>query len=310
MPLKKFVDWKPQLVAREEVSWQEQRDQSVRERKQLKPMTPNQAIYLEAIKKSTITICVGPAGTGKTWLACGLAAQMLQEGKVERIVLTRPLHECDEEVGTEPGMMMDKVAMMIQPMMDAFGDFLSKKEIKEYIESGILMVVPLAKMRGRTFHNAFIILDESQNSSARQMRMFLTRFGKNAKVVVNGDHTQSDLRPGVKNGIADAVSRLEPLRSPAIAIVRLYRQDIVRHPLIQLIDESYDSEQEEIQLGVWHNFKCPGCKKTNWVNNGAEDGTSDDAEICACWRCGNNFSLPWEDDVATGIFVHGHPRPQ
>jgi len=247
--------------------WQDLRDEAVQadveaKRVKAKGMTKNQSKYLNAIETSTVTICLGPAGTGKTYLACGRAAEMLRQGKVERIVITRPLVECDEEVGILPGDLSEKVGPFIQPMMDAFGDFLFPREIKDFIKEGKLLVVPLALMRGRTFKNAFVILDEAQNATFGQLRMFLTRFGLNSKVVINGDHTQSDLRdnhvPLIE--VVRKLARQPDIKYQPISIVRMYAEDIVRHAFIRWIDEALTGEkpkQEGRQVESSRSIDCP-----------------------------------------------------
>lgn len=271
--------------------WTEERDQSVLEdlqarhhRDELRPLTEGQGRYFKAIETSTITVCTGPAGTGKTYMAAGIAAQMLRANRIERIVISRPLAECDESVGTEPGTMMEKVAGMMQPLMEAFGDFFTRHELNRLAMEEKLMVVPLAKMRGRTFKNAVVILDEAQNATYRQLKMFLTRFGKGAKVIVNGDHSQSDLpRHGSMNPLLEVVTRFQRKPRKEVGIVTLGREDIVRHELIQWVDETL-SEPMSPKATYWVSAECPECNRRFHYEQYVEE---DDllVECCHCQAC-------------------------
>lgn len=206
----------------------------------VRPKTRNQGLYLDSMRDKIITMCHGPAGTGKTYMACGVAAQMMRAGKVARIVLTRPLLECDEELGFLPGGMGEKVAPMMRPFFDAFGDFFTPPELVDLVNKDRLEICPLAYMRGRTFRDAYCILDEAQNATRRQLKLFLTRFGGGyPRVVVCGDHTQSDLPVDLDgNPLLYAVDRL--WGDPDIGVVRFDAGDIVRHGLIQRIISRWD----------------------------------------------------------------------
>lgn len=289
------------MTKQAERHWSELREESVLEvyqtrSRQLRPLTANQAKYLKAVETSTVTLCTGPAGTGKSYMACGIAARMLREGRCERVVLSRPLAECDEEVGTEPGDMMDKVAGVMQPMLDALRDFVPRHELARLFREEKLAVVPLARMRGRTFHDSFVLLDEAQNATLRQLRMFLTRFGRNARVVVNGDHTQSDLPyRGRPNSLLEVIHRLSPGRHPSVAIVRLGRGDIVRHELIQHIEERLGPREgggEYHQQGGWKALPCPACKTALRYEAAAERA---EESVLRCCHCGAHVELLDED---------------
>lgn len=206
-----------------------------RRQEKLKPLTRNQEIYFKAVETSTVTICVGPAGTGKTYMACGIAAEMLKDGRIDRIVLARPLLACDEELGFLKGGLEEKVGPYVVPMLDAFDNFFTSRELVRHVEQETIEVCPLAIMRGRTFRRAVVILDEAQNATFGQLRMFLTRFGEGTRVVVCGDATQSDLPPRHGSPLVNVIDRL--WGHPDIAVVRLTRDDVVRHGLIQWIDE-------------------------------------------------------------------------
>jgi phosphate starvation-inducible PhoH-like protein len=188
------------------------------------------------VETSTVTFCVGPAGTGKTYMACGVAAQMLREGRIDSIIVARPLVDCDEELGFLPGDINEKVGPYVAPVMDSLSDFLTPKEMQEYVQKGKIIVVPLAVMRGRTFKRAFVIIDEAQNATFGQLRMALTRIGEGTRIVINGDIKQVDL--SCKAPLIAVLRRLmQPPRNPDIALVKMEREDVMRHPLVQFLDE-------------------------------------------------------------------------
>src|SRR5687767_14059631 len=195
------------------------------------PKTLGQKKYVEAIRKHDITLGIGPAGTGKTYLAMAMAVSHLKEGKVSRIILTRPAVEAGEALGFLPGDLYEKITPYLRPLHDALHDMLPPEEIQKDTERGIIEIAPLAYMRGRTLNHAFVILDEAQNSTMEQMFMFLTRLGLNSKAVVTGDITQIDLPPTKKSGLIEAQRVLRKVED--IAIVEFGRRDIVRHPLVQ-----------------------------------------------------------------------------
>jgi len=205
------------------------------------PKTLGQKRYLEAIQDHDITFGIGPAGTGKTFLAMTMAVIALKEEKVSRIVLTRPAVEAGEALGFLPGDLYEKLAPYLRPLHDALQDLLPMEEVQKQMERGIVEIAPLAYMRGRTLNNAFIILDEAQNSTAEQMLMFLTRLGFNSKAVITGDPTQIDLPPSKTSGIIEAKQALAKI--DGIALCELDKRDVVRHPLVQRIVQAYDDHR-------------------------------------------------------------------
>ena len=204
----------------------------------VKPKTIGQTQYIEAIKNNTVTLGVGPAGTGKTYLAVACAVQAFREKRVNRIVLTRPAVEAGERLGFLPGDLQSKVDPYLRPLYDALFDMLGAETYNKYLERGDIEVAPLAYMRGRTLDDSFIILDEAQNTSREQMKMFLTRLGFGSKVVITGDITQIDLPGDKPSGLKEAMRVLEGVED--IAICRLTGADVVRHVLVQRIIEAYE----------------------------------------------------------------------
>ena len=202
------------------------------------PKTLGQKCYIEAIQNHDITIGMGPAGTGKTFLAMTLAVIALKEEKVSRIILTRPAVEAGEALGFLPGDLYEKLAPYLRPLHDALQDLLPMEEVQKHMDRGMIEIAPLAYMRGRTLNNAFIILDEAQNSTAEQMLMFLTRLGFNSKAVITGDPTQIDLPANKTSGIVEAKKALAKIEG--IAICNFEKRDVVRHPLVQRIVQAYD----------------------------------------------------------------------
>ncbi len=207
----------------------------------VKPRTDGQARYVKAMKDHDLTVCVGPAGTGKTYLAVGIAVSMLRQALVKKIVLCRPAVEAGERLGFLPGDMIAKVNPYLRPLFDALNDMMEREQVKLYMENDIIEIVPLAYMRGRTLNQAVIILDEGQNTTIAQMKMFLTRMGHGSKIIVTGDVTQIDLPKETRSGLIDAVQRLKNIER--IAVVHLGEGDIVRNPLVQLILRAYDEEK-------------------------------------------------------------------
>ena len=208
--------------------------------KYLRPRTDGQTRYVQALRDNEIVIATGPAGTGKTFLAVGMAVTLLRQGVVKKIVLVRPAVEAGERLGFLPGDLVAKINPYLRPLFDSLNDLMDVETVKKYIESEVIEICPLAYMRGRTLNNAVIILDEGQNASVSQMKMFLTRMGQNSRIIVTGDLTQTDLPPTIKSGLGDVVRRLAGI--PRIAIVALADTDIVRHPLVQAIVKAYDDE--------------------------------------------------------------------
>ncbi len=204
----------------------------------IKAKTVGQKKYLDAIKLNTVTIAVGPAGTGKTYLAVAMAVKAFRSKEVDRIILTRPAVEAGERLGFLPGDLQQKVDPYLRPLYDALFDMLGAENFKRCQERGDIEVAPLAYMRGRTLDDSFIILDEAQNTTPEQMKMFLTRLGFNSKIVVTGDITQIDLPDGKKSGLTDAVSVLKGVED--ISIIKLSSKDVVRHRLVQSIINAYE----------------------------------------------------------------------
>jgi phosphate starvation-inducible PhoH-like protein len=203
--------------------------------------TVGQKKYLDAIRKHDITFGVGPAGTGKTYLAVAMALTTLREGKASRIILTRPAVEAGEALGFLPGDLYEKILPYLRPLHDALHDMLPAEEIQKHTERGTIEIAPLAYMRGRTLNNAFIILDEAQNSTTEQMLMFLTRLGHGSKAVITGDETQIDLPPHKHSGLLEAHRVLKD--TEGIAVIEFGKRDVVRHPLVQRIIAAYEEHR-------------------------------------------------------------------
>jgi phosphate starvation-inducible PhoH-like protein len=206
----------------------------------LRPRTDGQGRYVQAMKANELVICVGPAGTGKTYLAVGFAVSLLRSGQVKKIVLVRPAVEAGERLGFLPGDMAAKVNPYLRPLFDALNDIMEPEQVRRYMDNDIIEIAPLAFMRGRTLNNACIIMDEGQNATVAQTKMFLTRMGNNSRVVVTGDLTQTDLPKTIRSGLADAVHRLRDVEG--LAIVYLDESDIVRNPLVSRIVKAYEDE--------------------------------------------------------------------
>lgn len=200
--------------------------------------TLKQQQYVKAVRKHDLTFCIGPAGTGKTYLAAVLAVQALLENKFERMILTRPAVEAGEKLGFLPGDLQEKVNPYLRPLYDALHEFVEPEKITNLMERQIIEVAPIAYMRGRTLSNAFVIVDEAQNTTPAQMKMLLTRIGQNSKMVVTGDITQTDLPSSQDSGLAAAEKILQNVEG--IAFCQLSQKDVVRHPLVQRIVAAYD----------------------------------------------------------------------
>jgi len=209
-------------------------------KKLVEPRTDAQKAYVTALFSNELAFGIGPAGTGKTYLAVAVGVNMFINGLVDRIILSRPAVEAGEKLGYLPGDMKDKVDPYMQPLYDALGDFLPAKQMQKMIEEKVIEIAPLAFMRGRTLSNAFVVLDEAQNATSMQMKMFLTRLGEGSRMVITGDRTQIDLPRGVPSGLADAERLLNSI--PKISFNYFTARDVVRHPLVAAIIEAYDTD--------------------------------------------------------------------
>ncbi|MBA4796163.1 PhoH family protein [Rhizobium rosettiformans] len=209
-------------------------------KKTIAARTPTQDAYMRALERSEMVFGVGPAGTGKTYLAVAHAAQLLERGVVDRIVLTRPAVEAGERLGFLPGDMKDKVDPYLRPLYDALYDMIPGDKVERAITAGVIEIAPLAFMRGRTLANAAIILDEAQNTTSMQMKMFLTRLGENGRMIITGDPSQVDLPRGVTSGLVEALNVLKGVEG--ISVVRFKDTDVVRHPLVGRIVQAYDAK--------------------------------------------------------------------
>lgn len=205
----------------------EHRDQSFI--RHVKPRSDGQRLLMEAIEEKALTVALGPAGTGKTYLAIAAAVRQLEAGRIDRIVLSRPAIEAGEALGYLPGTMEEKMSPYLRPLYDALADRMGGKRLRSALSDGTIEIAPIAYMRGRTLNNAFVVIDEAQNCTYGQIKMLLTRLGWHSTMVITGDPDQSDLLPGV-SGLADIAQRLDTLED--VAIVRLTKQDVVRHPLV------------------------------------------------------------------------------
>ncbi|CAH0991632.1 PhoH-like protein [Sinobacterium norvegicum] len=209
----------------------------------IKPRGGNQQRYVDAINKNDINFGIGPAGTGKTFLAVAAAAQALEQDEVRRIMLVRPAVEAGEKLGFLPGDLAQKIDPYLRPLYDALYEMLGIEKVAKLIERNVIEIAPLAFMRGRTLNNSFIILDESQNTTREQMKMFLTRIGFGSTAVITGDITQIDLPRGTKSGLCHAIDVLDGVKG--ISFTHFESKDVVRHPLVQRIVEAYDDHSEE-----------------------------------------------------------------
>ena len=212
-------------------------------KKPVTPKTMHQRVYLDAIERHDLVFGIGPAGTGKTYLAVAVGVTMFISGAVEKIILSRPAVEAGERLGFLPGDMKEKVDPYMQPLYDALNDFLPAKQVQKLLEEKRIEIAPLAFMRGRTLSNAFVVLDEAQNATTMQMKMFLTRLGEGSRMVITGDRTQVDLPRGVISGLADAERILRGVKG--VSFNYFTARDVVRHPLVARIIEAYESDEAQ-----------------------------------------------------------------
>jgi phosphate starvation-inducible PhoH-like protein len=222
----------------------------------VRPQTAGQLAYCKAIEKNDLVFCIGPAGSGKTYLAVAMAVQALKRHEIKRIVLVRPAVEAGEKLGFLPGDLQAKVNPYLRPLLDALHDMMGFEQVRTYTETNVIEIIPLAYMRGRTLNDAYIILDEAQNTTPTQMKMFLTRMGMRSKMVVTGDITQVDLQAGTKSGLVDAWEKLAGI--DGIEFHQMTRSDIVRHRLVQDIVNAYDEADRGSQA---HRLRRPAGPK-------------------------------------------------
>jgi phosphate starvation-inducible protein PhoH and related proteins len=212
-------------------------------RRVITPRTPTQADYIDQMRKNSMVFGLGPAGTGKTYLAVVVAVSMLAEGLIDRIILSRPAVEAGERLGFLPGDMREKVDPYLRPLYDALHDMMPSEQVEKRLDNGEIEVAPIAFMRGRTLSSSFVILDEAQNTTSVQMKMFLTRLGDNSRMVITGDPSQIDLPKGIRSGLVDALEILEPVKG--IGVTRFSDADIVRHSLVTRIVQAYDRRDRD-----------------------------------------------------------------
>jgi phosphate starvation-inducible protein PhoH and related proteins len=211
-------------------------------KKVIEPFTSGQLRYIEAMLKNDMTFCIGPAGTGKTYLAVAIAVSMLKKKQVRKIVLARPAVEAGERLGFLPGDLQAKVNPYLRPLFDSLEEMMEFAQMRKFMEMDIIEIIPLAFMRGRTLNEAVVICDESQNTTTSQMLMFLTRLGRGSKMIITGDITQTDLEKGQPSGMVDAIGKLRHIEG--IGVVELERADIVRHKLVHKIVQAYDQNKK------------------------------------------------------------------
>ncbi len=225
------------------------------------PRNPNQAKMVKSFAENDLTFALGPAGTGKTYIAIALAVAALKNKACKRIILSRPAVEAGEKLGFLPGDMKDKIDPYLRPLYDALEDMIPQLRLKEYMENDTIQIAPLAFMRGRTLNDAVIILDEAQNTTKHQMKMFLTRLGVNAKMIVTGDATQIDLPRSIQSGLMQALKILRGV--PGIGIIEYGKKDIVRHPLVQRIVDAYEAREEKVDREYMEQLEKTSDKKNN-----------------------------------------------
>ncbi|MAY89800.1 MAG: phosphate starvation-inducible protein PhoH [Rickettsiales bacterium] len=223
-------------------------------KKLLKPRSKKQIDYFELVRKKQIVFCCGPAGTGKTYLAVAFAVSMLKSGQVDKIILSRPAVEAGERLGFLPGDLKEKIDPFLRPIYDALNEMLPLSEVMKKIESGQIEIAPIAFMRGRTLSNSFVILDESQNTTSVQMKMFLTRLGENSKMIINGDLSQVDLPSGTKSGLREAIKILKNIKD--IGFIKFDDKDVVRNSLVSKIVSNYENYEKSEGIGYEYLSKA------------------------------------------------------
>tara|TARA_Y100000385_G_C13098864_1_gene643128 strand:- start:1692 stop:2711 length:1020 start_codon:yes stop_codon:yes gene_type:complete len=210
-------------------------------KRKIAPRSPNQHVYVKSLLRAELAVGVGPAGTGKTYLAVAVAVSMLKNREIDRLILSRPAVEAGERLGFLPGDLKDKVDPYLRPLYDALHDMMGGEQVERMIETGEIEIAPLAFMRGRTLANSFVILDEAQNTTPAQMKMFLTRMGENSRICITGDLSQIDLPFGTKSGLKDALEILTTI--PQVKIIEFFSSDVVRHPMVTRIVNAYDQRE-------------------------------------------------------------------
>ncbi len=244
-------------------------------RRTVQPKSPNQRRYLEAIEKHDMVFGVGPAGTGKTYLAVAMAISALLNKQVNRIILARPAVEAGERLGFLPGTLQEKIDPYLRPLYDALFDMLDPERVERYLEKNVIEIAPIAFMRGRTLNDSFVILDEAQNTTSEQMKMFVTRLGFNSKAVITGDITQIDLPNTRRSGLLEAIDILKSVNG--LAFVHFDESDVVRHHLVQRIVRAYDEYKARLaeqQLSLLEGKAATETKAANGKNSDAEGSTS------------------------------------
>lgn len=211
--------------------------------RKIAPRTPAQKEYIDQLRKNTVSFATGPAGTGKTYIATALAVEKLMRKEISKIVLTRPVVEAGENLGFLPGTLEEKIDPYLRPFFDTVNEMIGAEKVQKLIEQSVIEIAPLAYMRGRTIKNSFMLLDEAQNTTAMQMKMFLTRLGENSQMVITGDLSQTDLPKREKSGLRDAVERLENIDD--ITILKFKAGDVIRHELVSKIVKAYENEDKE-----------------------------------------------------------------
>ncbi|MBZ5657633.1 MAG: PhoH family protein [Acidobacteriia bacterium] len=244
-------------------------------RRTVQPKSPNQRRYLEAIESHDMVFGVGPAGTGKTYLAVAMAISALLNKQVNRIILARPAVEAGERLGFLPGTLQEKIDPYLRPLYDALFDMLDPERVERYLEKNVIEIAPIAFMRGRTLNDSFVILDEAQNTTSEQMKMFVTRLGFNSKAVITGDITQIDLPNARRSGLLEAIDILQGVNG--LAFVHFDESDVVRHHLVQRIIRAYDEHKTRLaeqQLSLLENKAGTETKAANGKNGAAEAGAT------------------------------------